>query len=952
MRESNFAFPAQNKACVCISSQLYDRRALDTNSPLPLFNSLTHLTYLTSTSPRIREILITDGGLERLVRLLRDFCVSPPPPENPALFYGLSVPSPSIRQPRAPSQFPLTNYDKHAAYRFSLAFQCIVNIGVRGSEPIRSRVVQAGALDVVTCLLETWLTSKGFSTVPGASASGQPRESRESRAQRRETRHRELQLLQAELQRPRNTSALEDSEMNEPDSADVSSSHTPTEPNQPINALTTATRPTDRSTFNEHTAAHLTTANFNFHPPHDHRSPARRRSSRSNRPSFSQASGLPGPSSLTTPTPSSADSAASASASDASPSHSPSPGAPSTSPHAVGIVDNDPSSPTASNGHIAMPIPMNGDFVEVNMLNLDPEFVMRDGFEGVGVNVGNDDLAMGAPPGAPGAAIDIQAPAGTGDDGRITPLGDQTSPSVDAHRGGTTTPRNIEETTPRAVNANLPGTTPTQTLRSHHHSDERTPAANTRFVPPAPLQPSSAGNSGGTGRSVGDEGPYREEDVLLALQLLAYLSKYPHVRQAFYKPRNYLNGPGSHKGKEVSKEELPATKDKDKEANGSFIRFVAGQRNLREKEKEVSSSTTSTSSRTSWFQYPPPDPPTADIASRPTVAVPGTTNVFSLVERFTFIPSPAEINLPNPPPMLPADIHYWASVIMRNACRKDESRGGTRQCANMLCGRWERFPREFAKCRRCRKAKYCGKECQSRAWQEGHRFWCSAKEGDDATANLPEEGSTAGSGSGGGRETAGRERERRSTRETNALLTAAGFVAPAPPHHHHHHHPHPPPTHPLEPTQPRPAPSSAWTAAPPVIPNTASASIIYTATPDDTPTTIANHIPRGAAPAIHPSIDPQVSQVTFTVPQNPTQRPAGRRYQHNHPQHQPHLHHNTQQPLGRMPLAGPAVMDAFLRQRASLNPATIGGGARRRAGTVPGPSTSRLGERDRGVAVS
>ena len=35
-----------------------------------------------------------------------------------------------------------------------------------------------------------------------------------------------------------------------------------------------------------------------------------------------------------------------------------------------------------------------------------------------------------------------------------------------------------------------------------------------------------------------DDGPYREEDVLIALQLLAYLSKYPHVRQAFYKKNN------------------------------------------------------------------------------------------------------------------------------------------------------------------------------------------------------------------------------------------------------------------------------------------------------------------------------------------------------------------------------------------------------------------------------
>ncbi len=48
-----------------------------------------------------------------------------------------------------------------------------------------------------------------------------------------------------------------------------------------------------------------------------------------------------------------------------------------------------------------------------------------------------------------------------------------------------------------------------------------------------------------------------------------------------------------------------------------------------------------------------------------------------------------------------------------------------------MCGKWESFPREFAKCRRCRKAKYCGKECQSRAWSEGHRFWCSAREGED-----------------------------------------------------------------------------------------------------------------------------------------------------------------------------------------------------------------------------
>ena len=53
----------------------------------------------------------------------------------------------------------------------------------------------------------------------------------------------------------------------------------------------------------------------------------------------------------------------------------------------------------------------------------------------------------------------------------------------------------------------------------------------------------------------------------------------------------------------------------------------------------------------------------------------------------------------------------------------------------MMCGKWETYPREFAKCRRCRKAKYCGKECQSTAWSEGHRFWCSAKDIDDESSS-------------------------------------------------------------------------------------------------------------------------------------------------------------------------------------------------------------------------
>ncbi|KAF8693847.1 MYND finger, partial [Rhizoctonia solani] len=203
--------------------------------------------------------------------------------------------------------------------------------------------------------------------------------------------------------------------------------------------------------------------------------------------------------------------------------------------------------------------------------------------EGVGVGVvalkQNDDLAMGAPPGALGAIGTPRAWVAPG-----------------------------MELTPRAGIATLGA------------QIEQTAQETRRSVPI-------------------NHGPYGDKGVLFSLQLLAYLSKYPHPK--------------------------------------------------------------------------PLAQPLSSTARSP--------NVFSLVEQFTFRPSPSKTTLPR----LPHEIQYWVGVIMRNACRKDDQRGGIQQCVNMLCGRLEEFPREFAKCRRCRKAKYCGKECQSKAWAEGHRFWCS-----------------------------------------------------------------------------------------------------------------------------------------------------------------------------------------------------------------------------------
>lgn len=82
-----------------------------------------------------------------------------------------------------------------------------------------------------------------------------------------------------------------------------------------------------------------------------------------------------------------------------------------------------------------------------------------------------------------------------------------------------------------------------------------------------------------------------------------------------------------------------------------------------------------------------------------------------------------------------------------------------------MCGRWESFPREFAKCRRCRKAKYCGKECQSIAWSEGHRFWCSAKDNDDDADREGQGDSSRTAGATATSSSAAARAERRAARE-------------------------------------------------------------------------------------------------------------------------------------------------------------------------------------------
>ena len=145
----------------------------------------------------------------------------------------------------------------------------------------------------------------------------------------------------------------------------------------------------------------------------------------------------------------------------------------------------------------------------------------------------------------------------------------------------------------------------------------------------------------------------RDEDVLMSLQLLAYVSKYCNLRSYFQQ---------SHL--------VPKLKIGD---NLSALDDNSNERPQDEKQEEE--------------EYLLPD----------------DFNIFPLVEKFTVRHHSQ-------------DMQHWAGVVMRNLCRKDDARGGIRQCAYYECGRWEQWQRQFAKCRRCRRTKYCSKECQKNAW--------------------------------------------------------------------------------------------------------------------------------------------------------------------------------------------------------------------------------------------
>lgn len=763
--------------------------ALDTNSTLALLNNLCQLTYLTSTSPRIREVLTMDGGLERMLDILRDSCL-PREPTMPDL-WGLN----------GPCTARTINVDRAISLRHSLAFQCVVNIGVRGNEIIRTRVVQAGALDIVAQILESWLKKNGiavFSSSLGsqaavdALASGIPlpgvARHRRQGASRHQNHHhsRDAAQTQAPAQPPQPAAVSYSPALPTITATTATTTSTVAPIPVPGAGLTDAPAPAVPTTEGGHAgtgaalAAQQPTRGLgqlvtSLLVGNGNRNPSRTNDVVPPQPTRPQpqpgssvdtdvdmadaeteggetdtagdtdtadasmdveymgeseetAHNGAGPSQVTTtprarlpllplqiprrsPDEASVQASASVSSANGSPSGDEPPAIPRarsdlslalTNANAAmasgrprsGLAARLPQLATAPDPQSTQSSPM-GTPVHVHAaehvegtrgrrgtvvgrpLLLQPRDTRRHDESEASDGAPETDLAQatitaGIAAAAANAAMEAAA---------AVPNQPENGPQP-AIVDGIAGIQGSEEPDPEVLAAEQarfdmeagappgqPGATPRVTTAEVPLAPVNTDlAVQVPQVPPAQIIIANGAPRGfqdlasyvGVSMLLNPEGTnYSEDNILLALQLLAYLSKYPHVRATFHHPRRPM-----HRTFELG-------------ADDSDV----------------------------------------PLPQRP--AYSETPNIFSLVERFTFRPSPSDPLMYR----IPGEIQYWAGVIMRNACRKDDSQGGIRQCAYMSCGRWEVEPREFAKCRRCRKAKYCSKDCQSKAWSEGHRFW-------------------------------------------------------------------------------------------------------------------------------------------------------------------------------------------------------------------------------------
>ncbi|QIW95274.1 hypothetical protein AMS68_000792 [Peltaster fructicola] len=593
MREVNFSIPSANKASVSITTALYDRRALDCTSNLPLINSLNNLAYLTTSSGRIRDILTVDGGVERLVCILKE---------------GRSK-------------------DMMEMWKWNLAFQCIVNIGVRGSEAVRTRVVEADMVPVIATILDNYfqvlekcreraeLESKrkhGSSSLSSSRSFARSAHRGEVPGQRSERSRRHVPPPIA-IPEPQSQAEEENSE---------------TTPTAPIPQMSLSSPP-ERTVFEQSSrigfarrapteaGPSLTSPPLSAVPLQSNAGQFGVRSVRDTDRLPSMLPTLHGdlssqPQSPTTPNP------GPSTAASAVRTHRPS------IRHQLSISGSD------DGGAIDDIVSDGSNDADTQQVDVQPDIVMQD--------IVDDEAIQN---GVAFAVSDIS----TNEDEtfnithRTSTDGSAVNPTVTPTQGQAFPPAQIAPAI-NPFNATPPNLQqPPPWMPARQPSDRPAQASILAAMP-------------------------RDEDVLMSLQLLAYVSKYCNLRSYFQQTHLVPRLKVGRELRLLDQDYNPATSPVPNEA---------------ELEEE-------------W--------------DNEFVEKPGERayNIFPLIEKFTAKPSSSRPQT-STNSQQQGDMQYWAGVVMRNLCRKDDSRGGIRQCAYWQCGKWEEYTRQFAKCRRCRRTK-------------------------------------------------------------------------------------------------------------------------------------------------------------------------------------------------------------------------------------------------------
>lgn len=584
-------------------------------------------------------MVCVDGGLERLIRLLRQ------------------VP----RSPSQPSLKGVITDEMQSVWKWSLAFQCVVNIGVRGSENVRTRVVEAGMVPVAVRVLESYLR-----------VADAIREERKRDARREEARQRMERAAQASSAATNvTTPTVSNTRRIAPDMTPQPSRARPLVPvaewqlqsaprTREQSVATALAVPQEQATQRHGTESNVATPSES--------SMVELTDQSISAPVASTSAGHVGTVAplLAHIDPMPVDGTVSPSSSSSSvvagQSSRPSSSAGLQDEHraASGLQDLTSSTHMSSVEDLGMSGSNSDAADEADMEGQDSDSAARsDARARQEGDVERMDSRMTPRPPRRALAPVLGHPS-TDADGQDADAAAPTTQSRTAttatHHGESTRHHRAQTITQTNIRGER------DHAQHHHHHATWNERDRDLHI------------------SLSDM-IYREEEVLLSLQLLAYLSKYAHVRTLFHRDLATLN--------------MLDPLDALDGAHG-------GSR--------------SDETNRSWS---PSDPP--------------KKNVFCIAERYTLRSSRTGMShfATLVESRIAPEIQYWAGVIMRNACRKDEKQGGIRQCANMLCGKWEKQPREFAKCRRCRKAKYCSKQCQSKGWQMGHRFWCSARSDDE-----------------------------------------------------------------------------------------------------------------------------------------------------------------------------------------------------------------------------